>query len=40
MTQECKNKKNIYDRIGFYGVDGFANAWNDGNCDKSSVYIR
>jgi len=30
MTQGCKNKKDIYNRKGFYGIDAFSKYWSDG----------
>jgi hypothetical protein len=40
MTAECKNKKNIYNRKGFYAIDGFSKLWNDGISNDCKMTIK
>ena len=40
MTPECKNKKNIYNKNGFYGYDGWGKMWIDGNSNDRTMPIR
>ena len=30
MNTNCKNKKNIYNRKGFFAIDGFNKYWSEG----------
>jgi hypothetical protein len=39
MTPECKNKKNIYNRAGFYGFDGWSKMWVDGRIIEGRMAI-
>lgn len=40
MTAECKNRKNIYNRKGFYGIDGWGKMWLNGETMDSSIKIK
>lgn len=40
MSEECKHKKNIYNKKGFYAVDGFGKVWIDGNTENTKFVIK
>lgn len=40
MTGDNKNKKNIYNRKGFYGVDGWGKKWIDGESTECKMDIK
>jgi hypothetical protein len=40
MTPECKNKKNIYNKTGFYGYDGWSKLWFDGDSVDGKMTIK
>ena len=40
MTQGCKNKKDIYNRKGFYGIDAFSKYWSDGTAQDIKLTFK
>ena len=40
MIEELKHKKKIYDKKGFYAIDGYEKVWIDGDTFDSKFLIK